>query len=187
MGGEAGWPESWYRILYAPWRMKYIMGGERREGCVFCRAVEESDEEVLIVYRGRLSYIILNRYPYNSGHLMVIPYRHVPSLEDLTLPELAEMMLLVKASMRALREIYKPHGFNIGVNVGEAAGAGVAGHVHIHVVPRWTGDTNFTVILSGTKVVPEPLEDTFKRLRSVVKDKVEEALREEGVEWGTST
>lgn len=188
MNGEEGeWPKPWYKILYAPWRIKYIKSAERVEGCVFCKVVEKSDDEALIVYRGRLSYVILNRYPYNSGHLMIIPYRHVSGLDELSLPELAEMMLLLKAAIRALKEVYRPHGINIGVNMGEAAGAGIAGHVHIHVLPRWRGDTNFTVIFSGTKVVPEPLEDTYRNLRKALPEKVKEVAEEEGLEWGTSS
>ncbi|MCE4600343.1 MAG: HIT domain-containing protein [Desulfurococcales archaeon] len=179
--------KPWYKILYAPWRMKYITGSERHEGCVFCKAPELDDKSALIVYRGRLSYVILNKYPYNSGHVMIVPYRHVSSIEDLTLPELAEMSLLVKATLKALREAYKPHGFNIGVNIGEAAGAGIAGHVHIHVLPRWCGDTNFTVMFSATKVVPEELEATYEKLKSILPGKVREVLEEEGVEWDTSS
>ncbi len=181
------WPRPWYKILYAPWRMKYIAGSERTSGCVFCEAPKHNDREALIVYRGELSYVILNKYPYNSGHVMVVPYRHVPTLEDLRLPELAEMGLLVKASMKALRKAYNPHGFNIGVNVGEAAGAGIAGHVHIHILPRWRGDTNFTVIFSATKVLPEALEDTYEKLKKLVPEAVSEVAREEGIQWGTSS
>ena len=167
--------------------MKYIVGPERFEGCVFCKAPEMDDKAGLIVYRGRLAYVILNKYPYNSGHIMVVPYRHVASIEDLTLAELAEMSLLVKAGLRALREIYKPHGFNIGVNIGEAAGAGIVGHVHIHILPRWCGDTNFTVMFSATKVVPEELNATYEKLKSTLPSKVREVAEEEGIEWGTSS
>lgn len=188
MKGESeGWPEPWYKILFAPWRMKYIVGGERLNGCVFCRVIEQDDEKALIVYRGRLSYIILNRYPYNSGHIMIVPYRHVASLDELSLPELAEMTLLLKASIRGLKEIYNPHGINIGVNIGEAAGAGIAGHVHIHVLPRWRGDTNFTVLFSRTKVVPEALTDTYRKLKNTIPSKLEEVMEEEGLEWDTSS
>jgi ATP adenylyltransferase len=127
-----------------------------------------SDDEALIVYRGRRAYVILNRFPYNSGHLMIAPYRHVPSLEDLDLEEMMEVMILVKVSLRALREAYSPHGFNIGVNIGEAAGAGVAGHVHVHVVPRWVGDTNYMTVTGGVKVIPQLLEDTLRTLRPII-------------------
>ncbi len=174
------WPRPWYSVLFAPWRMAYIKGGERREGCVFCTAPSLDDREALIVYRGGKAYVILNKYPYNTGHVMVVPYRHVPSLADLTMEELAEIGLLVKASIIALQEVYRPHGFNVGVNMGEAAGAGIAGHVHVHVLPRWVGDTNFTVITSATKVVPEALEDTWEKLRKVFPKAVERAARSNG-------
>jgi ATP adenylyltransferase len=126
------------------------------------------DDEALIAYRGKRAYVILNRFPYNSGHLMIAPYRHVASLEDLDFEELVEVMFLVKVSIKALREAYAPHGFNVGVNIGEAAGAGVAGHVHVHVVPRWVGDTNYMTVTSGVKVIPQLLEDTFKTLRPLM-------------------
>ncbi|MCE4611024.1 MAG: HIT domain-containing protein [Desulfurococcales archaeon] len=170
-----GWPEPWYRILWAPWRMKYIQSAsETARGCIFCIAPSMSDEEALIVYRGRNAYIILNKYPYNTGHLMIVPYRHVPSLEDLNTEELLELSELVKASLKALREVYRPHGFNVGVNIGEAAGAGVAGHVHVHIVPRWRGDSNFMLTVGGVKVLPESLDATFKK----VKPAIEKALTE---------
>jgi len=139
------------------------------EGCVFCEAPRQGDEEALILKRGRLAYVIMNRYPYNTGHLMVVPYRHVPSLEDLTREETLEVMELVKESMKALRKAMNPHGFNVGVNVGEAAGAGIAGHVHVHIVPRWRGDTNFVTLIAGDKVVPESLDDTYRRLKPLMR------------------
>ena len=168
-----GWPEPWYRILWAPWRMKYIQSAsEALEGCIFCIAPSMSDEEALIVYRGRRAYVILNKYPYNTGHLMVVPYRHAPSLEDLDSEELLEISEIIKASLKALRKVYNPHGFNVGVNIGEAAGAGVAGHVHVHIVPRWKGDSNFMLTVGGVKVLPESLDATFKK----VKPAIEKAL-----------
>ncbi len=185
MGDE--WPKPWYRILYAPWRMQYIKGSERVKGCVFCQALEKKDEDALIVYRGHTSFIILNKYPYNSGHIMIVPYRHVPSIEQLTLPELAEMSLLLKASIRALKRGYNPHGFNIGINIGEAAGAGIADHVHIHMVPRWRGDTNFTVLFSATKVLPEAIEETYRKLRELVTLAVREVMEEEREKWDISS
>ena len=162
-----GWPTPWHNILWAPWRMLYIekAAGGSGGGCVFCVAPGLDDEEALIIYRGRKSYVILNKFPYNTGHVMVVPYRHVPSLVDLDSEELAEIGMLVKASLIALQDVYKPHGFNVGVNIGEAAGAGIAGHVHVHVVPRWRGDANFMMTVGGTKVLPESLEDTYKKLK----------------------
>ncbi len=162
-----------YGIIWAPWRMKYIeedAGKKDEASCVFCEAPRKDDREALILYRGRYSYIILNRYPYNTAHTMVVPYRHVPSLEDLTREELSEMIIAVKAVLEATRREYKPHGFNVGVNIGEAAGAGIAGHVHIHVVPRWCGDANFTFTVGGVKVLPETLDRTYERLKPVVEE-----------------
>ncbi len=173
------WPKPWYSNLWAPWRMAYIKSHGERRGCVFCEAPSMGmNPESLVVYRGAGNYIILNKYPYNSGHLMVVPYRHVSRLEDLTLEELAEMMLLVKASVKALRKAYKPHGFNIGMNLGEAAGAGIAEHLHMHIVPRWVGDTNYMTITAGAKVIPQSLEEAW----TVLKPLVEEAVREEASE-----
>lgn len=163
------WPRPHYKNLWAPWRMKYIKGGAREAGCIFCEAPKMPDDKALIVYRGERAYVILNKYPYNSGHLMVVPYRHAPSIEDLTDEESLELIRLVKVSLRALREAYKPQGFNIGVNIGEVAGAGIAGHVHIHVVPRWAGDTNFMPIIGGVKVIPQSLEDSYREIREAFK------------------
>jgi len=175
----AGWPR-WLSILWAPWRLAYIREASRRSSCVFCEAPRVSDEEALIVYRGRRVFVILNRFPYNSGHLMIAPYRHVASIEDLDFEESLELMALLKASLRALREAYSPHGFNIGVNIGEAAGAGVAGHVHLHVVPRWVGDTNYVTVTAGVKVIPQLLEDTLKTLKPLLEKAVREVEGELG-------
>ncbi len=180
----ASWPRPWYGVLWAPWRMKYLKGGGGPPGrCIFCDAPDMSDEEALIVYRGEKAYVILNKYPYNTGHVMVVPYRHVPSLVDLKEDELREIALLVNASILALQEAYKPHGFNVGVNIGEAAGAGIAGHVHVHVVPRWRGDANFMLTVGATKVLPEMLEDTYKKLKPLIANAVRRVQRE----WTAST
>ncbi len=163
------WPLPWYRNLWAPWRMRYIKGEDRvSRGCVLCEAPRMGDKEALIVYRGERAYVILNKYPYNSGHLMVVPYRHVPDIVDLDKEELAEMMELARASIRALREAFRPHGFNLGVNIGEAAGAGISGHVHLHVLPRWVGDTNYTMTFAGVKVIPQALEETWAVLKPIM-------------------
>lgn len=163
------WPLPWYRNLWAPWRMRYIKGEDRvSRGCVLCEAPRMDDKEALIVYRGERAYVILNKYPYNSGHLMVVPYRHVPDIVDLDKEELAEMMELARASIRALREAFRPHGFNLGVNIGEAAGAGISGHVHLHVLPRWVGDTNYTMTFAGVKVIPQALEETWAVLKPIM-------------------
>jgi len=152
--------------LWTPWRMAYLRGNDALpDGCLFCLAPQADDAEAHIVHRSGLCYVILNRYPYNNGHLMVVPYAHVPSLEELAPATLAELMALTQLSLRALREAYSPHGFNLGMNIGEAAGAGVAGHVHLHIVPRWSGDTNYMAITCETRVIPEWMEQTYARLR----------------------
>ena len=152
--------------LWTPWRMAYLQDEEpKAEGCIFCIKPQSDDAEVHIVHRSRLCYVILNRFPYNNGHLMIVPYVHVPTLEDLDAGTSAEMMGLTQLSLRVLREAYYPEGFNLGMNIGAAAGAGVAGHVHLHVVPRWGGDTNYMTITSQTRVIPEWLDQTYERLR----------------------
>lgn len=160
-----------FDLLWAPWRSKYVKSfskGREHTGCIFCEAPKKRDEEALILHRGRKAYIIMNLYPYNAGHVMVVPYRHVASLEDLEDSELLELMKLVNLSMKALRRYAKPDGFNVGVNIGRAAGAGVDKHVHIHVVPRWIGDTNFMTVVAGTRVVSEDVRETYKGLKTIV-------------------
>jgi ATP adenylyltransferase len=153
--------------LWAPWRMIYIENHEKIDGCVFCDAQAMHDSvENLIAYRGERAYVILNRYPYTGGHLMVVSLNHKPNLEELDPPTRAEMMELASRCTTVLTKLYKPHGFNIGANIGEAAGAGMAGHVHIHIVPRWKGDTNFMSSLGGTRVIPEALEITYQRVKN---------------------
>ena len=155
-------------ILWAPWRMKYIES-PRRETCIFCIGDDESkDKENLVVYRGSKSFIIMNRYPYNTGHLMIAPYRHVGDLTQLSDEELLDLMKNVNLSIKILRETFKPEGFNIGVNIGRVAGAGIEDHVHIHVVPRWAGDTNFMPTIAQVKVIPELLETTYNKLKEAL-------------------
>lgn len=155
--------------LWAAWRMKYITHAEKESGCIFCTALtRRDDDQNLVVRRGERAFIILNKYPYTSGHLMVAPKAHQPSLELLEPEERAEMMELVSECITALRQIYQPHGFNVGINIGAAAGAGVPGHVHIHVVPRWNGDTNFMSTVGEVRVLPEALEQTYRRVREVL-------------------
>lgn len=150
--------------------MEYIESTDKEDGCVFCNAQAMPDgTENLIAYRGERAYVILNRYPYTSGHLMVNPFSHVSSLEELDAETRAEMMELSSQCTTVLKNIYKPQGFNMGINMGEAAGAGVPGHVHIHIVPRWKGDTNFMSAVGGTRVLPEALEVTFERVRNEFK------------------
>jgi ATP adenylyltransferase len=148
--------------------MTYIENHEKENGCVFCNAQSKADStENLIAYRGKNAYVILNRYPYTSGHLMVIPFEHKSNLEGLTSKTRAEMMELASRCTTVLRKVYRTESFNMGINIGEAAGAGVLGHVHIHIVPRWAGDTNFMSTTGETRVLPEALEDTYKRVKEV--------------------
>ncbi len=146
--------------------MTYIENSKKEDGCVFCNAQARADgPENLIAFRGRNAYVILNRYPYTSGHLMVIPFEHKSTLEELDAATRAEMMELTSQCTTVLREIYRTQSFNVGINMGEAAGAGVLGHVHIHIVPRWVGDTNFMSSVGETRVLPESLEDTYKKVK----------------------
>jgi len=151
--------------IWSPWRMKYIMNHEHKGGCIFCDALECSDGvENLIAYRGKRAFVILNRFPYTSGHLMVVPIEHKPSMEDLDTETLTEIMVLVNKSLKILRMVYTPEGFNVGSNIGSVAGAGVASHVHFHIVPRWGGDTNFITTTGMVRVIPEELSQTYERI-----------------------
>jgi ATP adenylyltransferase len=151
--------DPWQRI-WMPERLAYIQGETGDEGCPFCRIVGLSDEDALIVARGERVYAVLNLYPYNAGHLMVVPFRHVPSYPDLDPAETAEFAAFTKTAIAVLREASGAHGFNIGMNLGNVAGAGIAEHLHQHVVPRWGGDANFMPIVARTKVLPQLLRDT---------------------------
>jgi ATP adenylyltransferase len=156
--------------LWAPWRMKYVESQDTGKKCVLCSVLSlDNDSKNLIVFRGRKAFVILNRYPYTSGHLMVVANAHLTSLEDLEIETRSEMMELVTTSMRVIRAVYRPEGFNLGANIGEASGAGIAGHIHLHVVPRWGGDTNFMSALAETRVLPEELSDTYRRISSAWK------------------
>jgi ATP adenylyltransferase len=159
----AGVPDGWQR-LWKPERMAYITGEGKEDGCPFCRIPTMSDEDGLIVHRGETSYVVLNLYPYNSGHLMVVPYRHVADFPDLTEAETGEVASLTKTAMQALRRASAAQGFNLGMNQGRVAGAGVVEHLHQHVVPRWGGDVNFMAIIGKTKVMPQLLRDTRQLL-----------------------
>jgi ATP adenylyltransferase len=152
--------------LWAPWRMRYVQGERKDEGCIFCLAAESDDPETrLVVHRGERCLVMLNAFPYNNGHVMVSPHRHLASIEELESDELLELMTLAQRALRAVRETYSPDGFNLGVNEGEVAGAGFAGHVHLHVVPRWAADSNFMAVTADTRVLPESLDDSYARLR----------------------
>jgi ATP adenylyltransferase len=147
--------------------MAYIKNTQLEDGCVFCNRPSQPDgPQNLIVVRGQRAYVILNLFPYTSGHLMIVPYAHQPSLELLEPETRAEMMELMAHAVEVLRGVYHPQGFNLGANIGEMAGAGIAGHIHLHVVPRWAGDTNFMTTLGETRVIPEILEETYRRVRA---------------------
>jgi ATP adenylyltransferase len=150
--------------IWAPWRIQYIQG-EKQKGCFICeKAAENKDKENYILYRGVKNLILLNSFPYNPGHLLVAPYRHIGNIEDLTAEERNENFELVSRSIKVLKEISKPDGFNIGANLGKVAGAGLEGHFHSHIVPRWNGDTNFVPVLGDVRVVPQALADTYDAL-----------------------
>lgn len=150
--------------IWAPWRIEYIRS-EKAKGCIFCqKPKEDRDAQNYILFRGNLNFTMLNLYPYNPGHLMVASFRHAATLEELTNEELFEHFDLVRKGVKALKEAYKPDGFNIGINLGRVAGAGVEDHVHTHIVPRWNGDTNFTTVISDTRVIPEALASTYAQL-----------------------
>ena len=151
--------------IWAPWRMKYISGEHKDEGCIFCiKPKEDDDRKNLILYRGNYSFIMMNLFPYNNGHLMVAPYRHVADLEALNNDEVLDMMNLVKKGIKAIKRSMRPDGFNTGFNLGRAAGAGIEMHLHFHIVPRWIGDTNFMPTLAATKVISEHILDTYDKL-----------------------
>ena len=151
--------------MWAPWRLEYIQSADEQEGCVFCRAQGLDDEEGLVVHRGERAFVVLNKYPYASGHLMVAPTRHVGALGELTDDEALEIHGLAATAVELLTGSMGAQGFNLGWNLGRIAGAGVVDHVHQHVVPRWAGDTNFMPVLADVKVLPEHLEETRKKLR----------------------
>ena len=150
--------------LWAPWRLEYIEQADEQSGCVFCLAAEGDDEERHVVHRGERAFVMLNKFPYNSGHLMIAPFRHVAELAALEEPEALEVHRLAAAALEALGAEYDPQGYNLGWNLGRVAGAGVVDHVHLHVVPRWDGDTNFMPVLGDVKVLPEHLSETRRRL-----------------------
>ncbi len=153
-------------LLWSPWRLEYVTtGGSGDAECFMCAALEDTDDaENLLLHRGERVFAILNRFPYNTGHLMIAPKRHVADLEHLNADESAELMQLTTRAVEVIKDAMAPHGFNIGINLGEVAGAGLPGHVHVHVVPRWGGDTNFMPIVGDTRVLPELLSETRRRL-----------------------
>jgi ATP adenylyltransferase len=154
--------------IWAPWRLAYVKDASKdiEEDCIFCaKPAQDEDAENLIVHRGEHSFVILNLFPYTNGHLMVAPYAHVGRLQDLPAETTAEMMALAQRAMGRLEEVYEPHGYNVGFNQGRVAGAGVEHHIHLHVVPRWGGDTNFMPVIADTRVMPQTLEQSYEALR----------------------
>jgi len=152
--------------IWAPWRMEYVEVMGKEEGCILCdKPKQGNDAANYILYRGDKNFIIMNAYPYNPGHLMIVPYRHIASLEELTAEELHEHFEVVSRSVRLLKQVFNPDGFNIGINLGKVAGAGIEKHLHTHIVPRWQADTNFMPVIADTKVIPEAMAKTYKKLK----------------------
>ena len=163
--------------LWAPWRMSYVTEADRQEGCIFCaKGADEQDQECGILARARHNYLVLNAFPYNTGHLMIVPYAHESDFARLPPATGAEMFALAQLAVGALVQVFQAEGANIGMNLGKAAGAGVKDHVHLHVVPRWSGDTNFMMPLAETRVVPQSLRDTWAQLSPVLRGLIEERL-----------
>ncbi|MCS6952130.1 MAG: HIT domain-containing protein [Bryobacterales bacterium] len=156
--------------LWSPWRYAYVSTARAENACIFCeKAADGRDEENYILYRAPKNFVLLNLFPYTTGHLMIAPYEHVATLEEAAEETLVEMMLLTRLAERHLRTVYKPRGFNVGMNIGECAGAGVAGHLHMHVLPRWPADSNFMTTIGETRVLPEELSVTYDKLRRAFK------------------
>jgi len=156
--------------LWTPWRYAYVSSTEKTGGCVFCDAPKENDDaKTLIVHRGEYCFVILNAYPYTPGHVMIVPYAHLDELQNLPSAAATEMMALSQRMETVLRQLYRPDGINLGMNIGKAAGAGIAGHIHMHVLPRWVADANFVSVVGETRVLPEVLEVTWRRMREAMK------------------
>lgn len=156
--------------LWTPWRYRYIADASKEEGCVFCDALAAGDDaKSLIAFRGSKNFVILNRFPYTSGHVMVVPYEHLADFSAADVPTISEMIQLAQRIQRALEGIYHPEGYNLGMNLGRAAGAGVTHHFHLHILPRWAGDSNFMTTVSETRVEPEELSTTFEKLTKTLR------------------
>jgi ATP adenylyltransferase len=157
--------------LFTPWRLAYVTRASvEPPACIFCAALNGPGEDPLVVHRGARAFVILNKFPYNNGHVMVVPNRHAARLTDLTAEELGEIIRLAQVMERALTSVYRPHGFNMGINVGQPAGAGILDHLHLHVVPRWNGDTSFMTVFGDTRVLPEELGATADRIRASLRE-----------------
>jgi len=164
------------KVLWAPWRMEYILGEDKPPGCIFCPWPDEDLTERLVLFSGRRSRIMMNKYPYINGHLLVAPLRHVPSLDDLTPEELLDLQLKLRQSLGILKKTMRPDGFNVGLNLGVVAGAGVQAHLHWHIVPRWNGDTNYIPVFAEVRVIPEHFRQTYARLAPHFKALADEDL-----------
>ena len=152
-------------ILYSPWRINYILS-EKEKGCIFCiKPNEKNDKKNLIVYRSEYCFVIMNLYPYNNGHIMVVPNKHTSTMQELDDEELFDLIKTVRLSEKVIKKVYKPDGINIGINLGKAAGAGVDEHLHVHIVPRWNGDVNFMTVVGGFRVIPEAFETSYIKLK----------------------
>lgn len=156
--------------LWAPWRMQYIEKPDQAGECIFCSKPQEDDEAAMVVERGESGFIMLNAFPYNNGHLLIAPYRHTADLRELAPEEQGELMSLINRGITLLNHIAHPEGYNVGANLGRVAGAGVADHIHFHIVPRWNGDTNFMPVVSDTKVLPEALSSVWHKLQEARKE-----------------
>lgn len=154
------------KVLWAPWRMEYILGDKEEGNCIFCPGPDRSQDEArLILHAGPRAMVVMNRYPYNNGHLLVAPCRHVSGLDDLSQEETQDLMAMVRRSIGALKAVMSPEGFNVGLNLGHVAGAGMEDHLHFHIVPRWNGDTNLMTVIGDVRVIPEHLKETYVKLR----------------------
>jgi ATP adenylyltransferase len=151
--------------LFTPWRYAYVSTADKTPGCIFCEALKLPDQQALILHRGQHCFIIINSFPYTSGHVMIVPYAHVDQLAKVPEATATEMMSLTQRMETVLRDLYHPDGLNLGMNIGKSAGAGVAGHVHMHILPRWTADANFVSVIGETRVLPESLDETYRRIR----------------------
>ena len=159
--------------LWTPWRYAYVTTAERISGCIFCDLPKEADDaKVRIVHRGQHCYVVLNTYPYTPGHVMIVPFAHLDELQKLPVAASHEMMDLSQRMETALRQLYTPDGINLGMNIGKAAGAGVAGHIHMHVLPRWVADANFVSVIGETRILPETLEMTYERIKGALASRV---------------
>lgn len=157
--------------LWAPWRLEYIESADKADGCIFCTFPTqdpEHDADNLLLYRGERAFIVLNRFPYSNGHLMVVPYQHTATFDTLSEDEMLEAMKLLRRGVNLLKAAFKPDAFNLGMNLGRVAGAGIADHLHWHIVPRWNGDTNFMPVLADVRVIPESLQRTYERLHGLL-------------------